>query len=326
MNKYIIPFVLSSLSLLGSSCGIKNQEKANKLTAINPLSYTSVVYSSGKDTVFVSTYSGRIAQRINTDPSEKIIVNIDDEIYALAYVRDQNTILASTLNSGILAINAKTGKIIKSIPINNSWAISLSVTKNEKYLFTSALDEKSYIWDIAKNYEQVDLPESLAKSVLRGSDDSNKFYFTSKGKALVWNLDQNKIEKELSIGFNKLVDIDNQGHILLLNHHEALLYDMKTDSIRFNVSHPSWLYLDSDDKLLGEIPLSMKLTKGKLADNRIFTAGIDRSLRVWSSKGGELLESWTGHHGTISDVKVNGDQSQLVSVDLKGIIKFWDLR
>ena len=91
------------------------------------------------------------------------------------------------------------------------------------------------------------------------------------------------------------------------------------------VNHPSWIFLDPRDKMLGEIPFSMKLTEGKLADTRIFTAGIDRSIRVWSVVDAELIDSWTGHQATISDLKVNHDQSQLVSVDLKGNIKFWKL-
>lgn len=325
MNKYIVQLIILAFLFFCSSCEQMNQENANKLTAINPLSYTSVVYSSLKDTVYISTYSGRIAQRIKDDPDENIIVNIDDEIYALAYVKNQNTILASTLNSGIIVINAQKGKIIKTLPISNSWAITLSVSKSEKYLFTSDLSGKNYIWDIDNNYEQVDLPESLLNKTLKGADDSDRFYFASDGKAFVWDIDKNIVEKELSIGYNKLMDIDSQGNILLFNHNEALFYDRNSDSIKFRVSHPCWIYFDSEEKMLGEIPLSMKLTKGKLADNRIFTAGIDRSIRVWSYEVGELLDSWTGHQATISDLGVNSEQSQLVSVDLKGNIKFWDL-
>ena len=209
--------------------------------------------------------------------------------------------------------------------LNKSWAISLSITNDEKYLFTSDLNGTNHIWDIEQDYEEIALPETISKKRLRGANNSNEFYFTSGDKVSVWDIEKNEIEDELSIGYNKLEDIDNEGNILLLNHNEAFYFDKEADTIKFMVNHPSWIFFDQRDKMLGEIPFSMKLTKGKLADTRIFTAGIDRSIRVWSVEDGELIDSWTGHQATISDLKVNRDQSQLVSIDLKGNIKFWKL-
>ncbi len=325
MNKNIIPLIISVLLLFCFSCNQKNEKDTNKLTAINPLSFTSVVFSSDTDTAFVSTYSGRIAQIIKNDPDEKVIANIDDEIYALVYLKKRKEVIAATLNSGIVVINIKTGKINKSLSLNDSWTINLSVTKDEKYLFTSDLKRRNYIWDIDNNYQVVDLPESLSKKQLKGADDFNKFYFVSAGKAFVWNIRNNTIDSELSIGYNKIVDIDNQGNILLMNHNKALLYNRENDSITFSVNHPSWIFYNTKGEMLGEIPLSLKLTEGKFTEKQIFTGGIDRSIRVWNKESGKLIDSWTEHKATISGLALNNDQSQLVSVDLKGNIRFWDL-
>lgn len=69
----------------------------------------------------------------------------------------------------------------------------------------------------------------------------------------------------------------------------------------------------------------MNLTTAKFAKNKVFTASIDRSIRVWDKKTGELLKSLTSHKGTVNKLRVANDESQLVSIDLKGGIQFWNL-
>jgi WD40 repeat protein len=69
----------------------------------------------------------------------------------------------------------------------------------------------------------------------------------------------------------------------------------------------------------------MNLTTAKFAKNKIFTASIDRSIRIWDKKTGVLLKSLTDHKGTVNKLKVSKDESQLVSTDLKGGIQFLNL-
>ena len=45
----------------------------SKMTAINPTSYTDVIFTGIKDTVLVSTYSGRISEYARQTKKEKII-------------------------------------------------------------------------------------------------------------------------------------------------------------------------------------------------------------------------------------------------------------
>src|SRR5258708_4249151 len=82
LNKLFIGLLIGCFSV----CCCQAQDiYIPRFTNINPISYTDVIYTGIKDTVLVSTYSGRISRIINSDLKEKVITKIDDEIYALAY-------------------------------------------------------------------------------------------------------------------------------------------------------------------------------------------------------------------------------------------------
>lgn len=57
----------------------------------------------------------------------------------------------------------------------------------------------------------------------------------------------------------------------------------------------------------------------------IFTSSIDKSIRKWNIDNGELIDDLLGHKATISSLSLSNYETQLVSVDLKGGVKFWDL-
>jgi WD40 repeat protein len=89
-------------------------------------------------------------------------------------------------------------------------------------------------------------------------------------------------------------------------------------------THPNWPYiLNSGDTFY--IPPKMDLTKARFAGDKIYTAGIDRSIRVWDKHTGDLLYEILGHKATISGMDISSESDQMVTVDLKGGIKFSEI-
>jgi WD40 repeat protein len=315
---YIVLFV--TLSLFG--CGHEDQTSSNQLTTINPLAYTDVAYSSSRDSVIVSTYSGRIAQRIKGQKEENLIAQLADEIYSLDYSEERDEIFAATLKSGILILNAKTGTIIKRLEIEK-WSTSISLSDDENYLICTNVSGKNYIWNINKNYQLIELPSSLSNYYVKIMDNSGSIYFSGGGKVVSWNLERNLIEKEISVP-GKLEDVDSMGNLLLISHNELSMFNVKNDSVDFIIKHPNWPYiLASGDTAY--IPPQMKITASRFTNNKIYSAGLDRSIRVWDKHNGILLNDLLGHKATIGSIEISSDKKQLVSVDLKGGIKFWNL-
>lgn len=52
--------LLLLISIVFTNCEQKVTVKKHKLTGINPVAYTDVVFKSSRDTVFVSTFDGKI--------------------------------------------------------------------------------------------------------------------------------------------------------------------------------------------------------------------------------------------------------------------------
>ena len=319
--------ILSTLILLFAILGCKSQNIfISKMTNINPVSYTDVVYTGIKDTVLVSTFSGRISKRINGNPKEIAIAKIEDEIYSLAYHPQRKEIAAATLENGILLINEKNGKIIKKLPLKTTWSIAVFFSDNFNYLVTQDQKKNQYIWDVSKNYQELMLPSDFPKGTIVKIDKQNIAIIVTPSKVIYWNMNNNMVQKEISVDLNKFTDMDSEGNFLSLNYNECTKYNSNTHQPEFKVKHPNWITHDIyDESKVYEDAYSMNLTTAKFAKNKIFTASIDRSVRVWDKKTGELLKSLTDHKATVNKLKVSKDESQLVSIDLKGGIQFLNL-
>ncbi|WP_281321842.1 WD40 repeat domain-containing protein [Flavobacterium aestivum] len=298
-----------------------------KLTNINPVSYTDVTYMGVKDTVLVSTFSGRISKRINGNPKEIAIAKIDDEVYSLAYHPKRKEIAAATLESGILLINEKNGKVIKSLSLKTTWSISVFFSDNFNYLVTQDQKGNQYIWDVAKGYQEFIFPTNFPKGTIVKVDGQNVATIVSPKKVIYWDMNNSTIQKEIPVELKKLTDIDREGNFLFVNYNECTKYNSTSGKTEFQVKHPNWITHNSEDyNKVYEEPYSMQLTTARFAKNKIYTASIDRSIRVWNKETGELLKSLTDDHkATVNRLKVSKDENQLVSVDLKGSIQFWNI-
>lgn len=294
-----------------------------KLVGINRLSYTDVAYISDIDTVIVSTYAGRIAKRIKGNNQEEVVVKLNDEIYSLAYSKLRNEIIASTQTSGIVVLDAETGEIKKKLATGTSWINKISISSNSKFLMGYNGQKKNYVWHILNDYEPVVYPNDFPHSLVRfGKGD--KLYHSEGNKLVVWNpLKKNvKVEK---LDKGKLLDIDQHGNVVLINHNEFTVRAINDTVATFTKKHPDWPYYYAAHDSIIRIPLSMQLTTACISKQIVCTAGIDRSIRFWDINTGELIDELLEHRATVSSMKSTAKQDQIVSVDLKGGIFFTEM-
>lgn len=313
--------------LLMINMGSMAQEKEmyiNKFTGINPVSYTDVIYTGSKDTVLVSTYSGRIARVINGENRERLVAQLDDEIYALAYNKGKKEIIAATLGNGLIIINERNGQIIKKIPLPSSWTNAMVFSEDLKYIELNDQNGKRYIFNTWSNYTNTDTGSLVPSGRIVKIDRNYVATIVTSKKITQWNLSEKQVVKEWDIALVKFADSDTLGNFLSVDFNECAKYNAETDVVEFKVKHPDWPLPDPENNTkVYEIPYQMQLNAAKFARNFIYTAGIDRSVRIWDKNTGKLITSLTGHKGSISKMKVSGDETQVVSVDLKGVIKFW---
>lgn len=322
-NREWLVLTVILLALL-SGCKQEVTIRQGSFTSINPLSYTDVIYNSGSDTVLVSTFSGRIAERINGNKTENLVTNLSDEIYSLAVDSRNHRIYASTLNSGIAIIDSEKKSVIDHLIIYGSWISQLFLSKNGDVLAGRSANRKNYIWDLKNSPKPISLPENLLSYAITGVDESGNVIVKGNGKHIFWDPFNNTIEKEITVSGN-LADIDSFGNMLLYDDKYFQYYNTSADTVAFRKNHEYWPYYWQEQDTIVKIPLQLSLTVGQLTDQFIFTAGVDRSIRKWSKVDGQQIAEITEHRATVSALDLSSDQSQLVSVDLKGGIHFHEL-
>ena len=322
-NKFLILLFISVLS----SCSEKKTIKPikNQLTAINPLTYTGVVYAGLKDSAFVSTYSGRIALRINGLSNEILITEVNDEIYDLVYFKNRKEIIAATKNKGVLVINSTTGKTINNLKFTSKlWALNLFFSDDKKELYAFDMKGINYIWDVNNEYKIKQLPDNFPDNYLRATKKDILFFSGKNNTISLWSKEKNKIIKERKLKGN-IIDIDNKHNILLIDDNKFIKYSFKNDSILYSKTHPSYIRILKRGDTIKDTYMKLKLTAGRFINNKILTAGVDRSIRIWDSKSGTLLNDLIGHSASITAIDISSNIKQFVSVDAKGGIKFWSL-
>lgn len=299
------------------------QQVIEKFTGINPVSYTDVIYTGVRDTVLVATPSGRIA-RVIKGSGEEVVAQLHDEIYALAYNKQTSEIAAATLDNGIILLDSKSGKINRKLPLPATWTIALRYSDDNRWLATFDQDARSHVWDVQKGYKTLQLPDSFPKGTIIAIDSHNVATIASAKKIYFWDLARQQLKGSRETPPGKVMDKDTAGNILLIDFNQCIMYNSGQKAIAFSLQHPDWPMRSVEDSTkVYTNPFHMQLTAAIFAGSRIYTAGIDRTLRVWGRESGQLLQTLTGHKGSISKLRLSGDKKQVVSADLKGTIKFW---
>ena len=327
------------ISLLTITVNSQNKDLfIPRMTAINPVSLTDVIFVGEKDTVLIAACNGKISKVIKGN-TEKVISRIADEVYVLSYNPNHKHIAASTLENGILIINEGSGKIIKRLPLIQTWSLRLDYSDDFKLLYANDQRGNKFLWDVINDYKPIQLAKSMPLGAII-SVKSNVITIVTPQKMIRWDYINSKTIDEIAIKATRITDVDNSSNFLNLNFNECELFDVTEGKVLFTLKHPSWLRsvesiggedaartagLTIQDGYFNDTNYQMALTAAKFSKNKIFTSGIDRSIRVWDKKTGQLIQSLTGHNATISKIKVSPNENQLVSIDLKGGIKFWDI-
>lgn len=155
--------------------------------------------------------------------------------------------------------------------------------------------------------------------------DEGILFFDGNGVISLWNIKDNMIIKSLELS-GRVLSVYGADRLLAISDKNFIVMNINSDSILIKKKHPDWpIYVKSKDTTV-KVPVSLALTDVISTEKHIYSSSIDKSIRKWNVENGELIEDLLGHKATISALSLSKDETQLVSVDLKGVIKFWDLK
>jgi WD40 repeat protein len=159
----------------------------------------------------------------------------------------------------------------------------------------------------------------------RAITDEGVVFFDGNGVIGLWSFKNNSIVKTSKLS-GRISDVYSAKRVLAISDKNFILQNTNSDSLLFEKKHPDWpIYVKSRDTTV-RVPVSLALTDVISTEKNIYSSSIDKSIRKWNVENGELIEDLLGHEATISALSLSKDETQLVSVDLKGCIKFWSLK
>jgi len=323
INLYSLAGILF-LSIILWSCKQEISIKKGRFTAVNPVSYTDVIYKADRDTVFVSGFDGKIHEVIKSETKQQQIAAIGDEIYAMAYDKRKSRLYAATLNSGIVVVNTKDGSVVKQLPLKNTWAKQLTYNSHNGILATYDFKGYHYVWNTNEDFNAIETPKVLQGTRPRYIRDNGDIFFDGKQGVIVWNYKTKTIiQKNKTSGH--LIDVDDQNNYLMLSGKEFSFFDTKADSIVYSQKHPDWPIYVADKDTTVKVPLHLEIISGIITTYTIYTCGLDKSLRKWDKQSGELMNTYLLSKNTPSAMDIAKDGGQLVIVDLGGNIQFQEL-
>ncbi len=228
---------------------------------------------------------------------------------------DEKMIATGGGEGKIIIWDKNSGKKIKYLNGHNSPVFDVRWSKNQKMLVSTSWDGQVLVWD-------VDSGEIISK-IYWNNVSAYAVSFTKDDLYLiVARLDQ-KLEL-YEVGTGQLVK-SFIGHTK--NVSQILLTDKSEEFISLSDDGTAVLWNIYDGMIRKKYKHESGAVRAALLSNgKFYTAGEDRVIRIWDSVKGEVHQRLEGHQATISSLNIDQESSLLISGDLDGVTKYWDLK
>ena len=208
-------------------------------------------------------------------------------------------------------------------PLGNFHTILLS--PDGKTIVSCVKRENIKLWDAQTGLLVYSIPNTSSSPSIRFSPQG-KLFISANGNLTIW--DVNNKEKLQSINWGKSInDIDYRNRLLSLFCKNGGNYTLEI--------------IDGyTGKLLSAIPTngSKLITSAMfLSDDKIITASLDDSIKIWSIKSKTMIRGWKAHEFGVDFLCLNKDKSILASGEYgkisveKGVtttdsLRLWDVK
>lgn len=207
-----------------------------------------------------------------------------------------------------------TGKLINTFKGHVNLLFESKFSHDQTKIITSSWDARVNIWDIKSGeiLTRIDFGNTTGYTI---SFTPNDLYFVvgKLDKTLeMWELDTKSVVRTF-IGHTDVVSqilfTDNQEMITTSWDGSARVWDISSGLMnqKFTTNEPLYAASISPDKKF------------------LLTGGADRQIRFWNLETGLMEKTLQGHLAGITNIIFTPNGKRLISTDLDGVTKFWDL-
>lgn len=287
------------------------------------------------------------------------------ESYIANYIKYQNNILLTKDGTQFLKgksgkkaklIEVKTGNVVMEYVGHDKGVLCFDLTENEEFLLTGGGDGQAILWS-KKSGKLIRKYKGHREPIfdVRFSHDQLQMVTTSwDGYVIVWDVKTGEIRSRIDLGnvsANRVQFSQNDVYLFISKLDKSFeLREIETKEvvrrfaghtqnitqIKADFEHQQLATVSTDGKAIlwdvntGLIKRKFKHTDGSvravvIKNRELITGGSNRVIHIWDSYSGILLNELHGHQAEITSLNKSADNKLLVSGDLDGVIKFWDL-
>lgn len=259
--------------------------------------------------------TGKKAKCIDVKTGKTILEFIGHEksVLSLALSANENKLLTGGGDGVAILWNSNSGKKIKTFKGHSEPVFDVGFSNDQTKIVTASWDGYVIVWDINSG-------NSLSKIYL-GNVSANRVMFSPNDLYLIVSKRNKKLE---------MYEIDTQESVRTLFGHvdniTSLDFELKSSLFLSSGLDGNVAVWDYHTGLLkNKLKHSRPIHSAMFHKDQIITAGEDRVIRFWDKNTGTFIYELKGHQAEIVSLNTTSDGSMLVSGDLDGVIKFWNL-
>ena len=320
-------------------------------------------FSKNSKQIAYTIKNGFIVKDLSTMDSVEEF-NINGRIIDLLFIKEDKCILVST-SEGTFIIDKSSGKTISNIPYSVSGYVGKPTSYSEELKLIAFSSEKNIvIWDFGNNKLKKLIPIDIFANSLRFSNDSRKLYASIRnpywdGELKMWDTENWDLLSSISghLAWISYIHENEKGEILTCSADQTIKIWTEDLSLKHTlIGHTSeiwgmafnkhslitgtkfgeFLIWDPNNISRENINPSIKLNIDSVQNDIDTSTARSFSLLkkniFWADATGRVYRktekdqtSFDAHDDRIQYIKNNDNCSLLVTIDRKGVQKFWDL-
>ncbi len=237
-------------------------------------------------------------------------------VYGVDWSPDGKLVASASLDNTVKLWDPSTGKVVARLPGHGDGVSAVAFSPDSKTLFSSSLDRSLKIWNIASR--------SLVKTVAAHSNFVWSLAWSRDGKSVVsggydnalatWTPDGSKIHS-ITPGGQPVLAVASAPRaaggwsVAGCKNSNAYVVDPGATKPRLTLAGHN-----------GAIEAVVVSRDGKT----IHTGGLDKTIRSWDSKTGQVTRAVDAHSSYIQSLALSADGRQLASGSLSGEIRLWN--